>query len=1332
MQLAALDAAALQRWAAEGLAALVAARARLDRDNVFPVADGDTGTNLVLTLEGGVRTLAAALAADDGDEPGALGRAAAALADGALRGAQGNSGGVLAQVLGALATTAAGRDELDGAAVRRWLVLAEAASRDAVDRPVEGTVLTVLTAAAAAAASSCGEDADVHEVLEAVSAEADAATVRTTSQLDVLREAGVVDVGALGLALLLRVLAAVAAGSPAPALAAEEPDGPAGRAVLAAVDRGQAAAVQASRETPDVEVQHLLDATPEAVEVLRRRLRGLGDSLVVTGTALPGDVATFAVHVHVRLERVGDVLDRALETGRVSRVRLSRLDGSHRHAGPALAEGADGAHVTDADVPPPTRAVLVAVPAVLRAVVEEAGAVAVVGRADDGGGRRGLAADARRGGGRRGGARRRPGGGGGGPRPAAVADGRDRRAGRRAGGPGRRRPGRDAGRRRRRHGRGGRRDPHRHAGPGGRSPGRGGGRPAAPARRPSGRRAGDRAAGRRRRRRQRRGRGRRGAARRGGRAARRRRAGAAPRRHRAAAAAAGRRVAVPPVDPAELPPDPFGPGLPALRERPRPDVLDRPVAGLVRRGVDKLLLELYGVGTVHDLLRVAPRRVEEAVLLTGRLGPEHEGRRLHVVGRVTFVRPPRHIGGGRLAGALSAELRHPVRRPDGTTAEQVVGLVWFARRTNPGYLRLLTRRLQDADQLAVVGEVRAGRDGRPQIAHPQLLDSPAAAVDADPRPVYPSSARLAGTRLADAVAAVLPLVDEVVDPVSPDLLERVGVDDLRTALRRLHQPRHPGDLLAGRRRLALDEALAVQLVLARRRADGDEVRAAPRPPRDDGLLAALDARLPFELTPGQREVGDELARDLAGTRAMTRLLQGDVGSGKTLVALRAALQVVDRGGQVCLLAPTEVLAAQHHRSLVELMGPLADAGRLGAADSATRVVLVTGSQRRAERREAMLAAADGTAGIVVGTHALLGEGLQLVDLGLVVVDEQHRFGVEQRDVLRERAEAAGAQTPHLLVMTATPIPRTVALTSFGDLEVSTLRDRPPGRAETTTHVVPEGDAAWMRRTWERVREEVESGGRAYVVCPRISSVDDDVVQPFVEPLDEPDDDEPEADDDGALLLLGAPDADRPTRPSRAVLDVHDELRLGALGALRLAPLHGRMPGEEKDGLLQDFAAGRLDVLVSTTVVEVGVDVPDATVMVVLDADRFGVAQLHQLRGRVGRASRPGLCLLVTALPADHPSHQRLRGVAATTDGFRLAELDLADRREGDVLGAAQSGTRRRLRFLDLLRGGDLVDAARAEAVRVVGEDVRLAHHADLVRHAGRVVDDEQAAYLARA
>ncbi|WNB87533.1 ATP-dependent DNA helicase RecG [Cellulomonas sp. ATA003] len=723
-------------------------------------------------------------------------------------------------------------------------------------------------------------------------------------------------------------------------------------------------------------------------------------------------------------------------------------------------------------------------------------------------------------------------------------------------------------------------------------------------------------------------------------------------------------------------------------------------------------LAKLGLETSGDLLRHYPRRYSEPGTLTD-LSSLAVGEHVTVMAEVrqATVRPMRSRGGSMLQAVVT----------DGTHR---LHLTFFAK--GAGALRMHEHKLRAGRVglfTGVVGEYRGDR----QLTHPDYRIIGVDVEDADealaeasrPIPIYPAAAAIPSWRIATSVRTVLdPLTPaDLPDPLPESVRAERGLAGLHEALRLVHEPETDADWRRGRDRLRYEEAFVLQAELARRRARAAAEQATARPRRTGGLLDDFDARLPFTLTAGQREVGDEIAAELAEPRPMQRLLQGEVGSGKTVVALRAMLQVVDAGGQAALLAPTEVLAAQHARTLRALLGPLAEGGFLGGADNGTRVALLTGSQGAAARRASLLDAAGGAAGIVVGTHALLSETVQFADLGLVVVDEQHRFGVEQRDLLR----AKGTTTPHLLVMTATPIPRTVAMTVFGDLETSTLTEVPAGRSGVTTHVVPADNAAWTERTWRRAREEVDAGRRVYVVCPRIDADDAPVPGGGEEAGDGVD---LVPDDDGGA---GTP------RPLRAVTEVAEELRSRpVLADVAIGVLHGRMAPDEKDRVMADFAAGRVPVLVSTTVIEVGVDVPQATVMVVLDADRFGLSQLHQLRGRVGRGSDPGLCLLVSHAPPATPAGVRLATLAETTDGFALASVDLELRREGDVLGAAQSGAASSLRLLRVTRDADLILRARGDARALVDQDPTLATWPALVAAIDRQLTGEREEYLERS
>ncbi|MQA84211.1 MAG: ATP-dependent DNA helicase RecG [Streptosporangiales bacterium] len=727
--------------------------------------------------------------------------------------------------------------------------------------------------------------------------------------------------------------------------------------------------------------------------------------------------------------------------------------------------------------------------------------------------------------------------------------------------------------------------------------------------------------------------------------------------------------------------------------------LDEPLRRVVGDKTAKALAKALDLHTVGELLRHYPRRYAERGDLTD-LSSLHEGEHVTVLAEVVKVK------GRRMKERRGYVVEATITDGRGELTLTFFNQPWREKELLPGRRGLFA------------GKVSRFKRRR-QLAHPdfRLLDgggddlSRAVEYASEIIPIYPASKEMESWSIATAVRVVLDTLGPMEDPLPEEVRRRYGLVGLRDALEGIHRPRSHEEARAAKKRLKVDEAFVLQTALAQRRLAARASPAKPRARREGGLLDEFDARLPFSLTEGQRSVGELVADELADEHPMNRLLQGEVGAGKTVVALRAMLQAVDAGGQAGLLAPTEVLAQQHHRSITELLGPLAQAGQLGGAEQATRVALLTGSQGAAARREALLDAASGAAGIVVGTHALLEEHVQFADLGLVVIDEQHRFGVEQRDALREKADGG---RPHILVMTATPIPRTVAMTVFGDLEVSTLTELPRGRSPIATHVVPAGEKPhYLARAWERVREEVAAGRQAYVVCPRIGEGEE---EEFVEVMD-PD--------------LTAEEVAR-RRPPLAVLDVASMLADGPLRDLRTAVLYGRLHPDDKDAVMRRFAAGEIDVLVATTVIEVGVDVPNATVMVIMDADRFGVSQLHQLRGRVGRGTEPGLALLVTDAEGPNPARERLDAVASTTDGFVLSRLDLEQRREGDVLGEAQSGRRSSLKLLALLRDDDLIKAAREDATQVAEADPELAEHPALAAAMRDLLGQDRAEYLEKA
>ena len=582
-----------------------------------------------------------------------------------------------------------------------------------------------------------------------------------------------------------------------------------------------------------------------------------------------------------------------------------------------------------------------------------------------------------------------------------------------------------------------------------------------------------------------------------------------------------------------------------------------------------------------------------------------------------------------------------------------------------------------------------------------------------PIPVYPATSKLPSWKIQKAVQTLLETLDldALPDPVPPAVVSREKFLPLAQAYRLIHEPESADDWRRARDRLRYHEALVLQSALARRRAQLAAEEATARRQVPDGLLAAFDADLPFTLTAGQAAIGKTLAAELARDSPMNRLLQGEVGSGKTIVALRAMLQVVDAGGQAALLAPTEVLAAQHYESIRRSLGPLSKDGLLGGLDAASvQVTLLTGSMPAAARKQAMLDAASGTAGIIIGTHALLSGNVTFYDLGLIVVDEQHRFGVEQRDALRAKAR----KPPHLLVMTATPIPRTVAMTVFGDLETSVLDELPAGRAPISTHLVGLAEnPAWAGRIWSRSREEIDNGHQVYVVCPKIGTDDDGDFSP------------------GEADLAEGPEGENGRELASVTAVVEHLLAEPALSGVPLAPLHGRQLPDVKAAAMAGFVDNEVKLLVSTTVIEVGIDVPNATLMVILDADRFGISQLHQLRGRVGRGGLPGTCLLVTALEPGHPSRKRLEAVAATTDGFELSQEDLKLRREGDILGASQSGGRSTLRLLRVLEHEAVISRARDDAQQIVSRDPSLAEHQELAEAIEKYLNPEKEAFLER-
>ena len=653
-----------------------------------------------------------------------------------------------------------------------------------------------------------------------------------------------------------------------------------------------------------------------------------------------------------------------------------------------------------------------------------------------------------------------------------------------------------------------------------------------------------------------------------------------------------------------------------------------------------------GLLTVADLLQHYPRRYSNRGELTP-IANLPIGESLSIVAEVVDARER------RTKGRVSNILEVRITDGSGFLSLTFFNQAWRQKDLKPGVRGLFAGK---------IGEYQ----GKLQLAHPdyELFPEEVSEFDAkawadQPIPIYPASANVTTWMIQRALGIVLDTLEPILDEVPEDLAKKHKLLSINDALETIHRPTTKTEIASAKKTLVYREAFLLQANLIQRRLDNEQSPATARSSHTGGYLEKFDSNLPFMLTAGQSEVGKDITVDLAKTYPMNRLLQGEVGSGKTLVALRAMLAVADSDGQSALLAPTEVLASQHFRSIEKSLGE----------DLAKQVglTLLTGQLPTDARKKAMLQVVSGKARIVIGTHALFSEKVEFYDLGLVVIDEQHRFGVEQREKLRLK----GKLSPHVLTMTATPIPRTLAVTVFGDMSVSSLTELPAGRKEIDSHVVRAGDPALVARVWSRVAEEIAKGHQAFVVCPKI--------------------DESEKELSGASV-------------EKTILQLRQN---PVLSGVRMQELHGRMDAQAKAEIMQAFLAKEIDLLVSTTVIEVGVDVPNATAMVILDADNFGISQLHQLRGRVGRGSAKGLCLLLTAAEDDSIALQRIEAVAGESDGFKLSEIDLELRREGDVLGATQSGGRSSLRLLRVIQDADLIQKVRAELEEVFAKDPSL-------------------------
>ncbi|WP_309129406.1 ATP-dependent DNA helicase RecG [Microbacterium sp.] len=721
-----------------------------------------------------------------------------------------------------------------------------------------------------------------------------------------------------------------------------------------------------------------------------------------------------------------------------------------------------------------------------------------------------------------------------------------------------------------------------------------------------------------------------------------------------------------------------------------PFELDTPLSAALGAAPARTLERAFGMTIVADLLGHYPRRYADP----GELTPIRD---LPIGETVTIV-----------AEVLSSNVRRMRNRP-GAMLEVVIGdgvgrmsLTFFAK--GPGQAEWRQKELAVGRRGVFSGKVGMFKE-TVQFAHPQYElfdDADAAQRRADARkdvpiPIYPATSAIQSWQIAKMVTRLLDDLGEVPDPLPDPLRIEEGLLTARAALDGIHRPKSKTDIDPAVRTLRAHEALTLQAALLQQREQVRALTATARTAAPGGLLERFDATLPFALTPDQQAVGEEIAADLAAERPMNRLVQGEVGSGKTLVALRAMLQVAESGGQAALIAPTEVLAGQHLRSIAKMLGP-----QLAPELMPT---LLTGQMSAPERRKAALRVASGQALIVIGTHALLADKTTFADLALVVVDEQHRFGVDQREALRAKGTA-----PHALVLTATPIPRTVAMTVFGDLDTSVIRSMPVGRAGIQSHVAPLAEhPGWFQRVWERAAEEISDGRQVFAVCAAIDTTKDSVEAGDAPP--------PDAEGRGPRWGVVQLDEALATHPR--------------LSQVRRAVLHGKMPADQKDAVMQAFARGEIDLLIATTVIEVGVDVPNASTMIIMDADRFGVSQLHQLRGRVGRGQHAGLCLLVTEAEPGSLARDRVEAVAATLDGFELAEVDLELRGEGDVLGASQSGAKSSLRLLRVVKDAGLIARARELAAQILADDPGLERHAGLRATIERRVSDADRAALGK-
>ena len=737
--------------------------------------------------------------------------------------------------------------------------------------------------------------------------------------------------------------------------------------------------------------------------------------------------------------------------------------------------------------------------------------------------------------------------------------------------------------------------------------------------------------------------------------------------------------------------------------------LDSKLSLVVGDRTAKVLSEELGINLLSDLLRHYPRRY----VVRGELSDFEsikDGEEVTILARIKSTKVKRIPG--RKGGILEVEVS------DGKSS---LLLTFFNQAWR-------AKDLVEGREGLFAGKIGRYKNKR-QLAHPDYLlipegndvQSAISEFAGKYLPVYSATRKLPSWKISQCVSLALANVEKLAEPIPKGILNRFGFPELDQAIRDVHQPENLEAADKAKARLTFDEALIMQLFLLLRKSELQSIEGKARLNSGGELLKKFDQNLPFELTSGQKAVWEEIRKDLGRSNPMYRLLQGDVGSGKTIVALRAMLAIADSGGQAALLAPTEVLAQQHYKNFSAILGSLSGKGLLtdSAEQSTVQIELLTGSTSSAERKLILEELRTGEVDILIGTHSLLNEDVKFKDLALVVIDEQHRFGVEQRDVLRNKSE----YPPHVLVMTATPIPRTVAMTVFGDLDISTLKELPLGRTPIESHVVnSNAQPKFLERAWQRVREEVAAGHQVYVVAPKISPSDDSDFSTFGLTADEM---------ARARKLIGEDNEEVSTSKgiTYSVEELFPKLRDEILKGIRVGMLHGRMSPVEKEDVMNAFQRHEIDVLVSTTVIEVGVDVPNASMIMILSSERFGVSQLHQLRGRVGRGQIPGLCLFVTSLPSEDAALTRLNAVAGTTNGFELSRLDLEQRREGDVLGSAQSGATSHLRLLRVIRDEEIIVEARMVAEEILKLDPMLSSNAVLLAEVDKLRQEERASYL---